>query len=184
MPEYTPHYGFPYSKEGDYLAAYPTEVSQPAAEQVDTALEDQRNIPIFAVVRKPASGGVSITSGTWKNITEYETSPAINLGPITYASGIITITRTGIYTMTGAASFSAATAGRRGLGYLLNGAQITPEVVLPAVVNSTFSMSAVTLDYELWVGDKIQMRAFQDAGGTLQLSNMRFTCSYRRDLEG
>ena len=184
MPEYTPHYGFPYSKEGDYLAAYPTEVSQPFAEQIDTALEDQRNIPICAVTRQPASGGVSITSGTWKNITEYETSPAINLGPITYASGIITINRAGIYTITGAASFSAATAGRRGLAFTVNSAAVDPEIVLPAVVNSTFSMPAATVDYELWVGDTVQMRAFQDTGSTLQISRMRFTCAYRRDLEG
>ena len=181
MPDYTPHYLLPYVEDDDYLASYPSDVSHVLATRLDTALEDLRDIPDGVVSRAQASAGVSIASGSWQGVTAYDTTPIL-LGPITYAAGKFTITRAGIYTLAGAASFSAATAGRRGLAYTVNSAAVDPEIVLPAVVNSTFSMAAATIDYELLVGDTVQMRAFQDAGSVLQISRMRFTCAYRRDL--
>ena len=181
MPAYTPHYLLPYAEDEDYTAAYPTEVSQPLANLLDTALEELRDLPDGVAARTAAAGGVSIASGSWQGVTAYNSTPIL-LGPISYNAGIFTITRAGIYTLAGAASFSAATAGRRGLAFTVNSAAVDPEIVLPAVVNSTLSMPAATVDYELWVGDTVQMRAFQDTGSTLQISRMRFTCAYRRDL--
>lgn len=181
MPDFTPHFLLPYVKPLDYLANYPAEVSQVLAGRVDEALEDLRATPWAQIERPAGSASFSISSGTWAGLTTYD-SASLQATGITYSGGVFTIRRAGIYTLTGHATFSGNTNGRRGLAYLLNGTNIDPETILAVSgsANST-QLPAPTRDLKLSVGDKVQMRAFQDSGSTLQLSRTLFTCAYRRD---
>ena len=181
MPDFTPHYLLPYAKDLDYLTNYPAEVSQVLAARVDEALEDLRNTPWAQIERPAGSASFSISSGSWAGLTTYD-SASLQATGITYAGGVFTIRRAGVYTLTGNATFSGNTNGRRGLAFLLNGAIIDPEMILGVGgLGSSTQLSAPTRDLKLAVGDTVQMRAFQDSGSTLQLSRTLFTCAYRRD---
>ena len=118
--------------------------------------------------------GVSIASGAWATVYGYNSAP-LHRG-ITYGSGGFTILTPGIYTLSGAATFSGNSSGRRGLRFMLNGNNTFPQNIETFAHPTARPMLAPTHDLHLDVGNVVHMRAFQDSGSTLTMTDIYFTC--------
>ena len=126
------------------------------------------------------ASSLNITNGSWVKITIYSAEP-ITRQNVTYGNGEFTIIRPGVYVLSGSGTFAASANGRRGIGYLVKGAEVKPDIVDAAGVNNSKALAAPDYTVRLATGDKVAMRAFQDSGGTLGLTHAMFTCKFWGD---
>jgi hypothetical protein len=117
------------------------------------------------------AGSQSLTNATWTtlqwNTKVYDRQSAMNLSTYIYP-----IQSAGIYTISGFVGFATNATGTRAIGYVKNGAAVTPIVGIPALAD--FERVPFTMDLDLIAGDTITVQAYQSSGGALNTADSVF----------
>lgn len=164
---------------------YPPSLSNPLyAHQLDTGVF-WRNIgsgwvQVFPQPEKAlgsVTGGTqSIPSGAWTTITAYAAEPLGRKGGMVYSGGAFTVPTAGIYIFNGSVRYAGAAAGRRGVGWSVNGTQITEYIILPASTDGGIvAVNAPTIYRQMNAGDAVTMMSFQNSGSANAISAATMT---------
>jgi len=163
----TPIYGIPYIEPTDALANYPTQ-DKAQAEAVEAALAT------YATPRaaRYKSATQSLTANVWAPVAFEGDEPGQSSAGITYAGGIFTVAREGVYLVNTALLFAGTAAPQQRLR--IGNATVSYAEVTSAVMGaSAFGLSKAV---RVPAGGQIYVSAFATAAGqTVYGSTVRYS---------
>lgn len=83
----------------------------------------------------------------------------------------LTCNTAGVYVITGCAVYLANATGRRMLQIRLNGTTVIADIEITAVSGGNNTVLSITSIYSLSLNDYVELVAFQDSGGALNVSS-------------
>ena len=110
-----------------------------------------------------------VTSGVWQVVKFEGISFAYSGVVVDYANGVIMAVEPGLYTLFGYAPFAANATGFRVLAIRINGGELVRQALLSVGAGGSTDVNVAGL-YPLVGGEKIELWAWQNSGGALNIS--------------